>query len=97
MQVGPYLVRGGRVVEWDIDNCADERPDGAYALFAAVPQSEPLTDEFVAKIMTRIDEYASSRHVDIVSGIESGVTAEHRKSIKRALEAASQTATPQKR
>lgn len=32
--VGRYLVRGGRVVEWEIDNGADERPDGAYELFA---------------------------------------------------------------
>jgi hypothetical protein len=37
--VGRYIVKGGRVVEWEIDNAADERADGTYALLSPITAS----------------------------------------------------------
>ena len=42
VQVGNYIVRGGKVVEWEILNAADERGDGVYALFA---QEQPAQEK----------------------------------------------------
>lgn len=39
LHVGNYVVRGGRVVEYEILNAADERPDGTYPLFSPLSRA----------------------------------------------------------
>jgi hypothetical protein len=39
MPVGRYRVSGGKVVEWEIDNVADQRPDGTYTLYVTNEES----------------------------------------------------------
>lgn len=57
-QVGRYVVRAGRVVEWEIDNAADERPDGTYALFAASPSPTSSAPAEPHAILARMVELA---------------------------------------